>query len=190
MLRFHAFLAFRQFSALAGCPVAQSPNDLPKDLAESNAFPILSAQCSIMANLPATLGYRMAAEWEPHEATWIAWPHERTDWPGKFAAIPWVFAEIVRHLHDSEQVNILVNDARGEIAAKHVLAKLGLYRGERVPKESLGTRAGCEDRIRFWRIPTDRGWMRDCGPIFVTNPKGKLGLTNWRFNGWGKYPNW
>ncbi|HEV2949598.1 MAG TPA: agmatine deiminase family protein [Gemmataceae bacterium] len=147
-----------------------------------------------MANLPANLGYRMPAEWEPHEATWIAWPHERTDWPGKFAAIPWVFAEIVRHLHRSEQVNILVDDARREIEAKHVLAKVGLYGGERVPKRSLGTRAGKIDldwnQIRFWRIPTDRGWMRDCGPIFITDSKGKLALTNWRFNGWAKYPNW
>jgi agmatine deiminase len=166
-----------------------------------------------MANLPATLGYRMPAEWEPHEATWIAWPHERTDWPGKFAAIPWVFAEIVRHLHDSEQVNILVDDARREIEAMKVLAKAGLYRGERIHGHGWNTEetrkevgnwsfpcsirvssvaygAGREERIRFWRIPTDRGWMRDCGPIFITDPKGKLALTNWRFHGWAKYPNW
>ncbi len=167
---FRAFLAFRQFSALAGCPVAQSPNDL----AESNAFPILSARRSIMANLPATLGYRMPAEWEPHEATWIAWPHKRTDWAGKFPAIPWVFAEIVRHLHQCEQVNILVNDEDHETLAMKVLRNADIN----------------WNRICFWRIATDRGWMRDCGPIFVTNPKGKLGLTNWRFNGWAKYPNW
>src|SRR5437899_1100506 len=71
----------------------------------------------IMATLPATLGYHMPAEWEPHEATWIAWPHERTDGPGKFAAIPWVFAEIVRNLHQCEQVNILVNDEDHETLA-------------------------------------------------------------------------
>src|SRR6267378_2555688 len=58
--------------------------------------------------------YRMPAEWEPHEATWIAWPHQRDDWPGKFEAIPWVYAEIVRHLHASESVRILVNDACAE----------------------------------------------------------------------------
>src|SRR6266849_10639125 len=120
MLHFRALLAFRQFSALAGCPVAQSPNDL----AESNAFPILSVRRSIMAKLPATLDYRMPGEWEPHEATWIAWPHERTDWPGKFAAIPWIYAEIVRHLSHSERVNILVNDARAESQAKKVLARV------------------------------------------------------------------
>jgi agmatine deiminase len=127
-----------------------------------------------MAQLPASLGYRMPAEWEPHEATWIAWPHERTDWPGKFSAIPWAFAEIVRHLHVGERVNIVVNDKVDENAAKKVLtsAEIDL------------------NQVDFWRIPTDRGWMRDCGPIFVVNPKGKLAVTNWHFNGWAKYPNW
>ncbi len=53
---------------------------------------------------PAQLGYRMPAEWEPHEATWIAWPHNRDDWPGKFAPVPWVYTEIVRHLSRVETV--------------------------------------------------------------------------------------
>jgi agmatine deiminase len=127
-----------------------------------------------MPNPPAKLGYRMPAEWEPHEATWIAWPHERSDWPGKFAAIPWVYAEIVHHLIVSERVNILVNDARSEIEAKKVLAKCGLN-GE---------------RITFWRIPTDRVWTRDYGPMFVKNSQTKLAIVHWQFNGWAKYPNW
>jgi agmatine deiminase len=127
-----------------------------------------------MLSRPAKLGYRMPAEWEPHEATWIAWPHERTDWPGKFAAIPWVYAEIGRHLSDSERVNILVNDARGENAAKKVLAEVDLN----------------WDQISFWRIRTDRVWTRDYGPIFVKNPKGQSAIVNWQFNGWAKYPNW
>jgi len=59
---------------------------------------------------PASRGYRMPAEWEPHEATWIAWPHNRSDWPGKFAPIPWTYAEIVRNLARVERVNILVDD--------------------------------------------------------------------------------
>src|SRR6266436_2670823 len=59
-------------------------------------------------------GFRMPAEWEPHEATWIVWPHNQDDWPGKFATIPWVYAEIVRHLHQSEKVRILVNSPAGE----------------------------------------------------------------------------
>src|SRR5260370_6051734 len=127
-----------------------------------------------MLSCPAKLGYRMPAEWEPHEATWIAWPHQRTDWPGKFAAIPWVYAEIVRHLSHSERVNILVNNARGESQAKNVLTKIDVeFR-----------------KISFLRIPTDRVWTRDYGPIFVKNPTNKLTLVHWQFNGWAKYPNW
>ena len=67
-----------------------------------------------LSQTPAALGYRMPAEWEPHEATWIAWPHNRSDWPGKFEAIPWIYAEIVRHLARVERVNILVNDEAAE----------------------------------------------------------------------------
>ena len=63
-----------------------------------------------LPDTPAALGYRMPAEWEPHEATWIAWPHNRADWPGKFEPILWIYAEIVRHLARVEQVNILVDD--------------------------------------------------------------------------------
>ena len=68
----------------------------------------------------------MPAEWEPHEATWIAWPHERADWPSKFPAIPWVYAEIVRHLLQSEPVHLLVNDAAGERRVKRVLRRCGI----------------------------------------------------------------
>jgi agmatine deiminase len=114
----------------------------------------------------------MPAEWEPHEATWIAWPHNRDDWPGKFAAIPWVYAEIVRHLHQSEEVRILVNSAGGERRARMVLEKLPLDWA----------------RITFWRVPTDRVWTRDYGPCFVSF-RGKLCLLDWRFNGWAKYAN-
>jgi agmatine deiminase len=133
-----------------------------------------------MPALPAALGYRMPAEWEPHAATWIAWPHRRDDWPGKFPTIPWVFAEIVRHLHLSEEVRILVQGARGELQAREVLSRLPLDLG----------------RITFWRLPTDRGWMRDCGPLFVTTCRpndvlaGNYAVVNWAFNAWAKYPNW
>ena len=123
--------------------------------------------------LPAALGYRMPAEWEPHEATWIAWPHNRDDWPGKFPAIPWVYAEIVRHLHRAERVRILAGP-RAERRAREVLTKLDLDWG----------------RIDFVRAPTDRVWTRDSGPIFLTRPGGPVALTDWRFNAWAKYPNW
>src|SRR6266851_3464264 len=103
------------------------------------------------ARSPAAQGFRMPAEWEPHEATWIAWPHHRDDWPGKFAAIPWVYGEIVRQLHEAEEVRILVNGPRGEAAARAVLEKLPLdWR-----------------RVTFWHVPTDRVWTRDYGPTFV-----------------------
>lgn len=119
-------------------------------------------------------GWRMPAEWEPHEATWLAWPHNKSDWPGKFAPIPWVFSEIIRHLHTGEFVHLLVRDADEE---KHVCGIL--------------KKAGIDvERVRFFRIPTDRIWTRDYGPIFVHSPKGELGFTHWRFNAWAKYDNW
>jgi agmatine deiminase len=117
--------------------------------------------------------WRMPAEWEPHEATWIAWPHNRDDWPGKFAAIPWVYAEIVRHLHRAEEVRILVNTPATERRARAVL-------------ETVSPDWG---RISFWRVPTDRVWTRDYGPTFVKAPSGCLGVVRWGFNAWAKYPN-
>jgi agmatine deiminase len=125
-------------------------------------------------SLPAALGYRMPAEWEPHEATWIAWPHHRADWPGKFACIPWVYAEIVRHLHLSERVQILVNDRRTEERARRILGKAGIDLAQ----------------IRFFRFTTNRVWIRDYGPLFIKQPSGQVAVTEWQFNGWAKYPNW
>jgi agmatine deiminase len=127
-----------------------------------------------MTVTPASLGYRMPAEWEPHEATWIAWPHRKDDWPGKFAAIPWVYAEIMRHLHASEPVRILVNNARAEERARQVLSQVRLD----------------WSRIQFFHIRTDRVWTRDYGPIFVRGPGGDVAITDWKFNAWAKYPDW
>ena len=115
----------------------------------------------------------MPAEWEPHQATWIAWPHEKSDWPGKFAPIPWVYGEIVRHLV-GEDVHILVQDAAQEKRACRVLTKVGVD----------------FKRIRFFCVPTDRVWTRDSGPIFLVHPTGKVGMTDWHFNAWAKYDNW
>src|SRR5262245_37677374 len=118
--------------------------------------------------------YRMPAEWEPHSATWIAWPHNAEDWPGKFRPIPWVYAEIVRHLSQVEEVNILVNDGAAERAATSAL-----------------TRGGANlARVHFRLWPTDRVWLRDSGPIFVRKQgTADLAITNWKFNAWAKYPN-
>ena len=124
--------------------------------------------------VPSQFGCRMPAEWEAHRATWIAWPHQRDDWPDKFDPIPWVYGEIVRHLHHSEEVRILVNDAEGQRQADAVLEKLALDR----------------KRIGFWHIPTDRVWMRDYGPLFITSAEGETAIVNFAFNAWAKYPNW
>jgi agmatine deiminase len=132
----------------------------------------------------------MPAEWEPHEATWIAWPHNRSDWPGKFEAIPWVYAEIVRHLWRSERVNILVNDEVGEAKAREVLVRAAV-----LPEEAVqpGKPAGV---VEFVRIPTNRVWTRDYGPIFVKRKSSKadklpsVAATAWRFNAWAKYKDW
>jgi agmatine deiminase len=126
------------------------------------------------ADTPAALGYRMPAEWEPHAATWLAWPHERRDWPGKLAAIPWVYGEVVRHLVPGERVRILVADAAMERSARRLLGRVGVDLG----------------RVDFFRVPTDRSWTRDFCPLFVRRDDGDVALTNWRFNGWAKYPNW
>jgi agmatine deiminase len=118
--------------------------------------------------------WRMPAEWEPHEATWLAWPHERTDWPGKFAPVPWVYGEVVRRLARVEKVRILVVDAALEKSARRVLAKC----------------AADMSAVEFSRWPTNRSWTRDYCPIFVRDEKGEVAITNWLFNGWAKYDNW
>ncbi len=116
----------------------------------------------------------MPAEWEPHEATWIAWPHNRSDWPGKFEAIPWVYAEIVRHLSRSERVNILVNDDAAEAKAREVLVRAAV-----LPEQAVepGKQAG---NVAFLCIPTNRVWTRDYGPIFVKRKPRRAGWISGR----------
>ena len=157
---------------------------------------------------PKSLGFRMPAEWEPHEATWIGWPHNRTDWPGKFTPIPWVYGEIARKLVPREVVRVLVNNRQHEARARRVLGRIGV---------DLGS-------VEFFQFPTDRGWTRDFGPIFVrrgppapvaaaperegttTKPNrdehpprvpasqqiasSELAIVRFRFNAWAKYPDW
>ena len=116
----------------------------------------------------------MPAEWEQHASTWIAWPHNAEDWPGRFQPIPWVYSEIVRYLSQVEEVNILVNDATAEKRARGVLTRSGANLA----------------RLHFHHWRTDRIWLRDSGPIFVRDAQGKIAVTNWKFNAWAKYPNW
>jgi agmatine deiminase len=115
---------------------------------------------------------RLPAEWERHEATWLAWPHEKTDWPGKFAPIPWIYAQIVRHLARVEKVRILVNDAAVERSVRKMLRQshVGL------------------DAVEFVHHVTNRSWTRDYCPIFVRSKEG-VAITHWRFTGWAKYDN-
>jgi len=120
----------------------------------------------------------MPAEWEPHDATWLAWPHYEEDWPGKFEPIPWVYAEIIRQLAGHERVELIVNDAAAEKRARKVLE-----RAHAISKN-----------VRFHRWPTNRVWTRDSGCTFVECGAGALArdlcAIKWRFNAWAKYSNW
>jgi agmatine deiminase len=124
---------------------------------------------------PREHGYRMPAEWAQHAATWIAWPHNPTDWPGKFQLIQWVYADIVRHLASVEDVHILVNDASAQQRARGILGRAGANVA----------------RVHFHPWPTNRVWTRDSGPIFIRNAaSGNIAITNWKFNAWAKYDDW
>lgn len=121
--------------------------------------------------------YRLPAEWEPHEATWIAWPTNRANWPGKFHPIPLVFAEMIRKLTDTmeERVHLIVPPATNELRLLRFLS-----------------RAHARTGVRLYYIPTDWGWMRDCGLFFVESDQfpWKWGVLKSTFNGWARYPNW
>jgi len=117
---------------------------------------------------------RMPAEWEPHRATWIAWPHHEPDWPTKFEPIPWVYAEISRVLTEHEPVEILCQSEDVAEAARTCLAAHSV----RI------------DRVRLHIVPTDRVWLRDSAPTGVIDSGGRVVLLNWAFNGWAKYDNW
>jgi agmatine deiminase len=124
---------------------------------------------------PAALGFSMPAEWEAHEATWLGWPHHPTDWPDKLDTIRWVYGEIVRKIAPGETVRILVNDKAEEKLARSYL-----------------TRAGANvRRVQFIAHPTNRGWTRDSGPIFVRGKKqGETAILHFHFNAWAKYDDW
>jgi agmatine deiminase len=131
---------------------------------------------------PEQMGFRMPAEWERHEGTWLGWPHELTDWPGKFAPIPWAFAEMVRLLSHVEKIFLLVPFA-GSAQGKQDRAAEKRVRG-------ILQKAGAKlESVEFLVVPTDRGWMRDSGPICVKNAAGEVAYNNFWFNGWAKYPN-
>ena len=126
---------------------------------------------------PVELGFAMPAEWETHEATWLGWPQNSTDWPGKMNAIAWVYGEIVRKIAPGEKVRILVGSSAVEARARRVLQ----------------TARADLDQVEFFPYPTDRGWMRDSGPLFVRRSvrgKSEVAIVHFHFNGWARYDNW
>ncbi len=147
------------------------------------------------AAAPAESGYAMPAEWDPHEATWLGWPHNETDWPDKLDTIRWVYGEIVRKISPGELVRILVrHQAEQKLAASYL------------------KRAGCDlKQVEFVAHPTNRGWTRDSGPIFVRRKgragsplpadgrrarsdapyqKSEIAIVHFHFNAWAKYDDW
>lgn len=118
-------------------------------------------------------GYRMPAEWEKHEATWLGWPHNVEDWPGKITPIPWVYGEIIRKIAPGEKVRILVESKERQKLAHRVVSAAG---------------ADLKN-VEYYGFRTDRGWMRDSGPAFVLKDNSAA-LVNFRFNAWAKYHNY
>jgi agmatine deiminase len=143
------------------------------------------------AATPAALGCAMPAEWEPHAATWLGWPHNASDWPGKFETIPWVYGEMVRKISTGENIRLIVRHKKDEQFARHIFQNVGVDLR----------------KIQFVVHPTNRGWTRDTGPIFVrrqtgrdalprvqadqqVGPTDETAIVHFHFNGWAKYDNW
>ncbi|HEY5232020.1 MAG TPA: agmatine deiminase family protein [Verrucomicrobiae bacterium] len=149
------------------------------------------------AATPVQLGYSFPAEWERHEATWLGWPHNASDWPGKFETIPWVYGEMARKISAGEKINLIVRYKKDESHARHIFKRVGVDL----------------QKIRFVTHPTNRGWTRDTGPIFVKCQRAvgilpadqtkkavlparcrqhvqETAIVHFHFNGWAKYDNW
>lgn len=126
---------------------------------------------------PASLGFSMPAEWETHEASWLARPNHPTDWPDKLDTIRWVYTEILRKITPGETVRLMVNSAKDEAGARRYL-----------------TRAGVDvRRVEFVLHPTNRSWTRDSGPLFVRRSvenQLETAIVHFHFNAWAKYPDW
>jgi agmatine deiminase len=122
---------------------------------------------------PSAEQFRIPAEWEEHKSTWLGWPHNKEDWPGKFSPIPWVFGEMVRKISEGEIVNIVIESEKHRENAEHLL-------------RSSGTDL---NKIVFHNLKTNRGWLRDCGPAFIKNNHSHA-LVDFKFNAWAKYNNY
>lgn len=113
----------------------------------------------------------MPAEWEPHDSTWLAWPHEKSDWPGRFDVIPAVYVEVLKALTESEKVNLLVKDEQQAAEAKELLDLNEV------------------DNYQFHVVDNDRCWLRDSAPTCVFTKAGNAQWISWKFNAWSKYNN-
>lgn len=120
--------------------------------------------------LPADLGYRWPAEWEPHASTWVSWPHNRNSWPEHFEPVPEEFAQFVRTLAQFEPVNIEAGGAEVLAEARRLVGHL--------------------PNVHIHNFPTNDAWCRDHGPIFLSGPRElPPALVDWEYNAWGgKYP--
>jgi agmatine deiminase len=118
--------------------------------------------------------YTMPAEFAPQSRVWFAWPHAKADWPEKFAPIPWVFAEMLRAVTPHQRVGLIVHSTKIAESAREILSRAHADVGQ----------------IDMVQAPTNRGWMRDCGAIFVRDNTGKKTALGFGFNAWAKYPNW
>ncbi len=122
-----------------------------------------------------SIRYRMPAEWEQHKSTWLTWPHNPTDWPGKMSAVQKIYSELTQKLAAVEEVCILVNSEKHEMRARRYL------------KQVQADFAN----IHFYHIPTNRSWIRDYGPVFVADNLTERKIRRvmrFRFNGWARYP--
>jgi len=126
--------------------------------------------------------YRMPAEWEPHRATYLVWPHNFDTWPGKFEPIPQIFAQMAAAIAHFEPVRILISHAGLATGVRAII--------ERAPAPDGGTVR--IDRVEFAVVPTNDSWIRDHGPIFVNrlgaadaDAPAQIAL-DWRFNSWGE----
>jgi agmatine deiminase len=132
-------------------------------------------------NSPAAEGFAMPAEWERHEATWLGWPHNPTDWPNKLHTIRWVYGEMVRKIAPGETVRLLVGGKTDQKLARRYLELAGAD----------------VSKVEFVFHATNRGWMRDSGPIFVRkrnaagkSRSGETAIVHFHFNAWAKYDDW
>ena len=128
-----------------------------------------------MNDTPASLGYRMPAEWELHSGTWLTWPHNIETWPGQdIKQVEAEFQNIIYHLAIDEPVHILVNDQKMERSVETKLRKQGVNMVN----------------IVLHDIPTNDSWIRDYGPNFIVKNNGKVAINDWGFDSWGRKYKW